>query len=113
MNEKTKDNAQQLNTLLEDLGGGTFSQKITRALSDVALGVAAHGKKGSVTIQFDLERIGESNQVKCAHKLKYTKPTGKGKLIEDNTDITPLHVGAGGVLTLFPDTQQKLFEPRN
>lgn len=52
--------------------------------------------------------IGESNQVQLSHSIKYTKPTAKGRVVEENTTSTPLHVGNGGVLTLFPETQAKL-----
>lgn len=100
---------EQITTLLEDLGAGVFAQKINAAFADAALGVVTTGKKGSITISFELKRIGESNQVACTHAIKYSRPTGKGKISEENSDMTPLHVGVGGKLTLFPETQQPLF----
>jgi len=108
MNEQNKNHAEQLDTLLNDLDGGTFSGVCDRALRDVALGVAVTGKVGKVTIEFNLKRIGESNQVACTSVIKYQKPTSKGKATEDFASITPLHVGYGGKLSLFPENQTKL-----
>lgn len=101
---------EQVSTLLDDLDAGVFAQRISRALSDVALGVSNTGKKGEVSLSFKLERIGDSNQVKCVHTVKYSKPTDKGKVTEDHATITPLHVGVGGKLTLFPESQPRLFD---
>lgn len=96
--------------LIEDLDGGVFAQKIGAALSQVAGGVVEHGRKGRVSITLDLERIGNSSQVKCAHKLTYKQPTSKGAVSEDNTTETPLYVNAGGELTLFPKDQGQMFD---
>lgn len=101
-----------LEQLLGDLDGGVFAQKIATALSDAALAVAHTGKKGDVSVTFSMKRIGDSNQVEIAHTLKYTRPTSKGKVTEENTTSTPLYVGSRGALTLIPDTQQKLFGER-
>ncbi|MEO5811579.1 MAG: hypothetical protein ABIU96_04085 [Rhodanobacter sp.] len=96
-------------TLLNDLDAGVFVERLSAALSDTALGVANTGKKGKVTITLDLERIGDSSQVKCTHQIKYARPTDKGKVSEEATTSTPLHVGARGVLSLFPESQSELF----
>lgn len=99
--------------LMGDLDAGVFEQKLARSLSDVALGVVTTGKKGKVVVTFDLEQIANSNQVNLHHSLKYVKPTGNGKLTEENTTATPMHVGVGGKLTLFPENQQNLFDPEH
>lgn len=99
---------QSISTLIDDLDAGVFAQKVTTAIAQAALGVVSTGKKGKVTITFDLARIGESNQVQVAHGLKYVKPTAKGKVMEEDTTSTPLHVGPRGHLTLFPESQQAL-----
>lgn len=101
-----------LEQLLGDLDGGVFAQKIATALSDAALAVAHTRKKGDVTVTFSMKPIGDSSQVEIAHTLKYTRPTAKGKVSEENTTSTPLYVGARGALTLIPDTQQRLFADR-
>jgi hypothetical protein len=98
-----------ISNVLAELDAGVFSQKINRALSDVALGVTQNGKAGKVTITFDLKQIATSNQVNVSHKLIYVKPTGNGKVTEENVTATPMHVGPGGKLTLFPENQEKLF----
>jgi len=97
--------------LLDELNAGVFRQQLEKAISDVALGVVTHGdkgKKGSVTVTFDMSRIGESNQVNLTHKLEYRAPTARGKRTEDVTAQTPLHVGRNGRLSMMPDNQPDL-----
>ncbi|HEB94353.1 MAG TPA: hypothetical protein ENI94_13010 [Gammaproteobacteria bacterium] len=96
-----------INTTLNDLDAGIFMQKIDKALRDTALGVVTQGRIGKVIIELKLEQIGESNQVNMTHKLKYDKPTARGKLVEEDATETPLYVCRGGALSLMPDTQGK------
>lgn len=96
--------------VLPELDAGVFDQKINRALSDVALGVVTTGKVGKVIITLDMKQIANGHQLTLAHSLKYVKPTGNGRLTEENTTETALYVGAGGKLTVTPDTQEKLFK---
>lgn len=96
--------------LLQELDAGVFAQKLARALADVALGVVTTGKKGRVTIQFAVDPIGTSTQVNVGHKLVYIKPTGNGRVIEENATSTAVYVGAGGKLTILPDTQTDMFK---
>lgn len=105
MNQKQ----QSFSTLVDDLDAGVFAQKVTAALAEAALGVAHTGKKGKVVLTFDLARIGDANQVQLTHGLRYIKPTNKGKVTEEDTTSTPLHVGPRGHLTLFPESQPQLF----
>lgn len=93
--------------LFHDLDAGVFNQRLSAALCDTALGVVTTGKKGKVTITLDLERSGDSSQVLCKHAIKYARPTAKGKVMEEANTSTPLHVGVGGVLSLFPMAQTK------
>jgi hypothetical protein len=97
--------------LFDQLDAGIFRQKVSKAFADVALGVAIHGKKGKVILTFDFDRIGESTQVEMVHKVHFAKPTERGKVIEENTTSTPLHVGIGGVLTVL-ETTGDLFTKR-
>jgi hypothetical protein len=90
--------------LFDQLDAGIFRQKVAKAFADVALGVAIHGKKGRVLLTFDFARIGESTQVEMIHKVHFSKPTERGKVIEENTTSTPLHVGMGGALTVLETT---------
>ncbi len=99
-----------VDTLFQELDAGILAQRLGKALSHVGLGVVNTGKKGKVTLTFAFEQIGESNQVEIDHTLKVEEPTPKGKLIEENTTSTPMYVGSRGVLSIIPDTQQKLFE---
>lgn len=100
-------------TLINDLDAGIFAERLSAALRDTALGVVTTGKKGKVTITLDLARIGDSSQVQCTHQIKYARPTAKGKAMEEATTSTPLHVGVGGVLSLFPETQTQMFGDRD
>jgi hypothetical protein len=93
-----------------DLDGGVFEEKLAHALSEVALAVVEQDKAGRIKLTFDLKRIGTSYQVNVAHKLEYVRPTGRGKLSEDNTTASPMHVGTGGRLSLFPENQAQMFD---
>lgn len=95
--------------VLTELDAGTFEQKISRALSDVAVGAVDTGKVGKVVITLDLKRIASSHQVNVKHSVKYVKPTMNGKATEENTTETPLYVGPRGRLTVTPDTQEEMF----
>lgn len=96
--------------VMDEFDAGIFVQKIDRAMKDVALGVVTTGKKGKVIIELALDRIGESSQVSVKHTLKFTKPTERGKVLEDNTTSTPLHVLPGGVLSVAPERQTDMFK---
>lgn len=89
-------------TLLPDLNGGVLEQQISKALSDIAANVVTHGKKGRLTLTFDLKQVGDSHQVTMTHALKAAIPTRRGKITEEVETDTALHVGAGGALSLFP-----------
>lgn len=101
--------ATDVKTFLGDLNGGVLAEAVGHILSSVALGVVEHHKDGEVTIKLGLKQIGESNQVKITHKLSFVKPTKRGKATEESTSETPMHVNAGGKLTLFPENQGQLF----
>jgi hypothetical protein len=93
---------------INDLGGGVFAEKMSRALSEVAAGVCDYEKKGKVTIDLDIQLLG-SAQVNIAQTIKYTKPTKNGKQTEEDTTKTAMHVGKGGRMTFFPENQHQLF----
>lgn len=96
--------------LLPDLNGGTFLQKVDAAMRGVAISslqFGDKGKRGKVALEFEFERIGESNQVRLTHGITITQPTARGKRSETDTTETPVHVGRAGNLTLMPDTQTR------
>lgn len=94
---------------IEDLDGGVLQQKLARALSEVAGGVVDHNTKGKVTLTMELDRIGNSYQVNVSHKLLFTVPTLRGKVTEENTTSTPMHVNTGGRMSIFPENQGQMF----
>lgn len=95
---------------IEELDAGVFEEKLSRALSEVAAGVIDHNKPGKVTVTLDLKRIGDSYQVAVDHKLAFVRPTARGKVTEENSTKTPMHVGKQGRLSLFPEDQTQMFD---
>lgn len=95
---------------LEELDAGIFSSKISKALSEVALGVVEQGKKGKLVITLSMDRIGESSQLQVIHKLNYAKPTLRGSTSEEDTTNTPMHVNKNGSLSVVPESQADLFK---
>ena len=98
-----------VSTFFSDLDAGVFEEKLSRVLSDTAIAALEHKRQGEVAIKLTLKRIGDSQQVSITHKLTYKRPTSKGQVTEDNTTETPMHVGANGALSLFPEDQTDLF----
>lgn len=95
----------------EDLYGGVFAEKLAAVLSEVATGVTTQDRKGGkVTIDLSFSKIGNGAQVNIAHKLSYSVPTMRGKKSEEDTTETPMYVGSGGALTLFPENQGQMFD---
>ena len=98
---------------IANCNAGVLANQIGRALSDAAAGVVEHGKKGKVQITFELSQIGETHQVKVAHKLDYTVPTKRGSKREDTALETPFYVTEKG-LQLFADNPTAgLFKPED
>lgn len=98
-----------LNDTLQEFDAGIFVNKVQESLKKVALGVINHNKKGTVTIQLDIDRIGETEQVQIKHTIKYSQPTKRGKITEDNATSTPMHVNRFGDLTISAQAQNDLF----
>jgi hypothetical protein len=93
--------------LLPELNAGVYEGQINRALSEMALHVLEHGKKGELVLKLTMTQIGEGNQVAITHAIKSTIPKKRGRLIEESAIDTPLHVGPGGKLSLFPDVKSR------
>ena len=98
--------------IISELDAGVFSGKISRALADTALSVTTHGREGKVVIELKLKQIGESSQVNIAHKIKYNRPTHRGKISEEDTTETAMHVGPKGALSIFPENQLDAFKEK-
>ena len=90
-----------------DLEGGFFEIVTSKALSEVAAAVIDHGKTGKVTLEFKIEKIAGTHQVRLEHGCKFTRPTGMGKASEETSGATVLHVGKYGALSL---AQAPLFD---
>jgi hypothetical protein len=105
-----KKNLTDMNQLMEELDASVFKGKIERALSDAALGVTTHGRAGKVVITFDIDPIGDSDQVNLKHKLVYAIPTKRGKSMEEDATSTPMYVGGRGRMTLLREDQGQLFD---
>lgn len=108
--DNTTTSATNFPTLIGDLNAGVFEQQISRAISDVAANVVTHGKQGELVIRLKLKQIGDSSQVAMNHALKFVVPTARGKIVEETAGDTPLHVGRGGKLSLYPEEQTDMFK---
>ncbi len=101
---------------ISDLSAGTIERALSIALSQTAANVIDHDKKGQVSITFDFERIEGTHQVRIAHKLKFSKPTAVGRVVEETDGADVLHVGKYGALSLAQPSllersqQQKLID---
>lgn len=90
---------------LADINAGVLEQQMAHAISDVASAVAAAGGKGKIVLTLEMGRIPNTAMVNVAHKMEFTAPTLTGTRREDTKGATPMHVGTGGKLTLFPEKQ--------
>lgn len=104
----SRTNTTDIVALLADLEAGVFAERLAAAVTDTALGVVTNGKKGKVVITLELARVANASQVTCSHRIQYKRPTTHGNASEDATTSTPLYVGTGGKLSLFPETQPAL-----
>lgn len=106
-------NAPAFIPVFEELDAGIFDRKVSAAMAQTALSVVnadSRQKKGKVTLEFEIERIGDGAQVRMTQKLAYARPTLRGKIQETDTTETLLYVGRGGKMTITPDTQLDLIQ---
>lgn len=99
---------------IEDQDGGALMTQMGHLLSEVATGVTNTGKEGEVTIKFKVKRLGneKSSQISVQAELGHKTPTLRGKKTEVTSSETPMHVGSGGSITLFPAHTKQLFSER-
>ncbi len=108
----SEDHKTDIPEFLGELDAGVFMNKLSAALNDVSQGVINNGNKGKVVITFDIERLSnsvEEKRVHIKHQLKYTTPTPRGKVSEEDTTETPMYVGKRGKLTIMQEDQGQLF----
>lgn len=107
-----KNKKTDVTVLMGDLDGGVFANKVSEALSQVALGVINNGTVGKVEVDFTLKRIGNSAQVELTHVVKFVKPTVRGKASEEDKTSTALYVGHGGLLSIDQSEQIPMFNSK-
>ena len=97
------------NEFISDLDGGVLAEKLSRGISNVAAGVVDYHKEGEITLKLKIKQIGATHQINISHEITTIVPTLNGKVTEKNITETPMHVGKGGRVTLFPENQGQLF----
>lgn len=102
-------------SFLSDLHGGVFERQLGHLLSDVASGVTTTGKDGEIVVKFKVKQLGGdgSTQVNIKAELSHKTPTARGHKAELIASETPMHVGTGGAITLFPDHTKQLIDERS
>ncbi|WP_330925008.1 hypothetical protein [Candidatus Sororendozoicomonas aggregata] len=95
-----------------DLDGGLVEEKLSRILSDVAGAVIDHNAAGEVILKLNLKRLAQSYQVVVNHTIKYTRPTSRGKVTEDESTSTPMYVGEDGKLSFMQENQHALLNKK-
>jgi hypothetical protein len=101
--------ATDVGQFFQELDGGVFEQKLGEAIHEACKGAVGFEKAASITVKLDIKRLGKSHQVNVAHKIVSTVPTMRGKMTEEETTETPMHVGKNGV-TLFPENQYQMLD---
>lgn len=104
-----------IHSVLSELGAGVFEKQVTEVLRDTAKAVMAFGdkgKKGKVVLSFTFERMGdeEADNVNIEHSWEYSQPEKRGKSTRINTTSTVMAVNNKGDLTLYPLTQEDVFQ---
>jgi hypothetical protein len=94
---------------ISELGGGVDEEIMSLMLSNIASAVDNTEKQGSINIKIDLKKTGDGGNVSVKMKSTYVKPTKKGRTVEERTSETPMYVGTGGRLSIFPETQSDMF----
>lgn len=104
-----------IETLMEELDGGTLGARIAAALAEAAVGAAACNdkrKKGKVTVEFTISPVGgDQSQVQIDHTVKFATPTQRGKKLEEIATSSVMYVSNRGAITVLPNTNKDLFKP--
>jgi hypothetical protein len=95
---------------ITDLDAGLFERKLSAALSMTAAAVVDRDRVGEVSVSFKLKKIPGTCQVHVEHQIKFSRPTEHGKVSEEDTRTTPMHVGKYGKLSLAPENQMSFMD---
>lgn len=104
--------ATDLNEFFNDLDAGIVQQMLEQALSDVALAVVSTGKKGHISLSFNVSQIKTFDQVAIKHEITVKKPTSRGSQTEQDLNETAMYVHRGGILKFYPADQGQLFKEK-
>ena len=99
--------------ILADFDGGVFASKIAHAIKAAANGSVNNAAAGKVTIELAMTQVGTSRTVNVKHTIKYVEPTVNGKLIDEDTTETPIHVLPDGNVTVIAVVQGDLWSPES
>jgi hypothetical protein len=102
--------ATDVTEFVTDLDGGQFELILSQALSESAAAAVDFGRQAEVTVKFKIEQIMGTHQVRVQHDTKFSRPTSLGKLSQETSGATVLHVGKYGALSL---AQPSLLEKEN
>ena len=97
-----------VSTFIQELGAGTFEEKVRVALRDTTLLAMENERQGELVLRFKIKPVGIS-QANISHEIEYKAPTKNGVRTEKSKTETVMHVGSGGWLSLFPEKQDQLF----
>ena len=106
MSEQNKDgltSETNVNDFISELNAGMLVTQLGLTLSAAALGTVINGrgsKKGKVTLELNIQQIGENDQVVITSKISSSIPTKTGKKSEESATDTPMFVGKKGILTI-------------
>ena len=107
------DNKTNVAEFVSELQAGVFEQQIATAINSVAGSTVEHGRQGEVVIKLKFKHIPNTAQVNIEHSLSFKKPTKRGSSSEDLTYDTPMYVGKGGKVTIFPQDQMDMLNPQS
>jgi hypothetical protein len=103
---------------IEECDTGAFARKVQACLAEVASGVSKTDKAGKLVLSFDIKPTKASNhsgasvKVNVSSKLNYTKPTFNGKVSEENTTETPMHINKDHSISLLPTSHDDMFDTK-
>jgi hypothetical protein len=105
-------------SFIDECDTGAFAKKVQACLAEVAQGVARTDKPGELVMRFSIKPKKASNQngasvkVDVASKLTYTKPTFNGKVSEENTTETPMHINKDNSISLLAKSHDDMFDTK-
>lgn len=102
--------SRNINEILEDLDGGTLSEKLGKGLAAVALMAIENERSGEINLTLKVKPLRGSQQVQITHKIKTDQPTRNGSRTETDENITLMYVGPRGVMTITPPDQADMFK---